>query len=158
MYSVHLKFQYGATVDIYSLSIIFFELFSGKNPFPGNLFQVYQAKISDIKPDVPSDFPSDLKELVIQSFSKEPNERPPIKDIKSALNKMLKGKETEWNQSITLLAVKSSNKIGEQCAKEELKVASVKNSEEKEKDPTDETKHLCTNLQAGIMIIISKEP
>jgi serine/threonine protein kinase len=108
-----LKFQYGASVDIYSLSIIFFELFSGKNPFPGNLFQVYQAKISDIKPTVPSNFPSGLKKLVLQSFSKEPKERPQIKDIKLALKKMLKGTQTRWNQSTTLPAMNSFNEKDE---------------------------------------------
>jgi serine/threonine protein kinase len=83
-----LQFQFGASADIYSLSIIFFELFSGKNPFPGNLFQVYHAKIENKKPNMPSNFPSDLKELVFKSFSKEPTQRSPLEDFQSALEKM----------------------------------------------------------------------
>ena len=43
----------------------------------------------DEKPVIPSDFPSDLRELVIQGWSKDPKERLPIQDFQSALNKML---------------------------------------------------------------------
>ena len=45
--------------------------------------------MSDKKPAIPSDFPSDLRELVIQGWSKDPKERPSIQEFKSALNKML---------------------------------------------------------------------
>jgi serine/threonine protein kinase len=82
-------FQYGVSTDVYSLTIIIFELFSGINPFPGQIFQIFQAKMSDKKPVIPSDFPSDLRELVIQGWSKDPKERPSIQEFKSALNKML---------------------------------------------------------------------
>jgi serine/threonine protein kinase len=147
--TAHVQFQYGAPVDIYSLIVIFFELFSGENPFPGNLFQVYQAKISDIKPAVPSHLPPDLKELVLQSFSKEPKERPPIKDIQLALNKMLNRTQTEWTQS----AMSSSNETNEQ---EEGKLACNKNSEEKENNPKGKTKQLYTSLQAAVPCVINK--
>ena len=45
--------------------------------------------MSDKKPVIPSDFPSDLRELVIPGWSKDPKERPSIQEFKSALNKML---------------------------------------------------------------------
>ncbi len=38
---------------------------------------------------MPSDFPAELKELVIRGWSKEPKKRPPIHEFKLALNKML---------------------------------------------------------------------
>ncbi len=107
------------------------------------MFQVYQAKISDIKPAVPSHFPSDLKELVLQSFSKEPKKRPPIEDINSALEIMLKGEETEQNPSTTLPEISFLNEEDEQV---EGKLAFYKNSEEKENNST---KQFCTNLSAG---------
>jgi serine/threonine protein kinase len=84
-------FQYGAAADVYSLSILFIELFSGQNPFLGDAFQ---AKINDRKTPVPKDFPSKLKELVVRGCSKAPKERPQIEDFQSALNKMLSGAET----------------------------------------------------------------
>jgi serine/threonine protein kinase len=82
-------FQYGLPVDIYSLSIIFFELFSGKNPFPGGVYQILVAKIRDERPAMPEDFPSELKELVSQGSSKAPKERPELVHFQSALKKML---------------------------------------------------------------------
>jgi hypothetical protein len=51
--------------------------------------QVLQAKINDKETIVPKDFPSKLKELVIQGCSKEPKKRPRITDFRSALSKML---------------------------------------------------------------------
>ncbi len=77
------------SADVYSLNIIFIELYSGKNPFPGDTYQVLQAKINGKETKVPKDFPSKLKELVIQGCSKEPKKRPQIKDFQSALSKML---------------------------------------------------------------------
>ncbi len=44
--------------------------------------------MSDKKTVIPSDFPSDLRELVIQGWSKDPKERPFIQEYKSALKKM----------------------------------------------------------------------
>ena len=93
------------SADIYSLSVIIFELFSGIDPFPGHIGQIFQAKISNKKPEVPSNFPVDLKEPISKGWSKEPNERPPIKEFKSALNKMLtfKGKEvTHMDNSLSI--------------------------------------------------------
>ena len=77
------------SADVYSLSIIIFELFSGIDPFPGHIGQIFQAKMSDKKPVVPSGFPLGLKELIPKGWSKEPKERPSIEEFKAVLNKML---------------------------------------------------------------------
>jgi hypothetical protein len=90
------------------MAIIIFEIFSGINPYPGHMGQIFEAKRLDKKPALPSDFPSELKELVIQGWSKNPKERPPIQKFKTALHKMLlkEGKK----QSLTLKGESSSNK------------------------------------------------
>jgi serine/threonine protein kinase len=87
-------FQYGLPVDIYSLSIIFFELFSGENPFLGDVCQILGAKMRDERPAMPEDFPSELKELVSQGYSKEPKERPELVHFQTALSKMLSDCDT----------------------------------------------------------------
>ena len=46
---------------------------------------------------MPSDFPLELKYLISMGWSKEPKERPSAEEFKSALNKMLAGKEKEDN-------------------------------------------------------------
>jgi serine/threonine protein kinase len=91
---VEIFFQYGLSADVYSLTIIIFELFSGIDPFPGSHGQIFRAKMSDKKPDVPSDFPSHLKELILLGWSKEPKERPYIEEFKSVFNTMLKPEES----------------------------------------------------------------
>ena len=45
--------------------------------------------MSDKKPSIPSNFPSDLRQLVIQGWSKDSKERPSIQEFKFAFNKML---------------------------------------------------------------------
>jgi serine/threonine protein kinase len=82
-------FQYGVLSDIYSLAIILFELFSGMDPFPGNLLQIFRAKQNDDKPKVPLEFPDALKSVIGYGWSKKPRERPEIKEFISALSLML---------------------------------------------------------------------
>ncbi len=83
------------SADIYSLTIIIFELFSGIDPFPGHIGQIFKAKMLDEKPKFPSDFPSELKELVSKGWSKIPTERPPLQEFMAALNTMLTVEETQ---------------------------------------------------------------
>ncbi len=87
--------QYGVLADIYSIVIILFELFSGMNPFPGNIGQICQAKNLDEKPKFPSEFPTALKNLIINGWSKNPRERPAIEKFKFALNVLKQEKETK---------------------------------------------------------------
>ncbi len=70
------------------------------DPFPGSFGQIFKAKILDKKPFMPPDFPSYLKDLIFQGWSKEPKERTHIHEFKSAFHKMLsrEGKK----QSLTL--------------------------------------------------------
>jgi serine/threonine protein kinase len=92
-YLLLLPLKYGALADIYSLSILLFELFSGMDPFPGSMGQIWQAKILDDKPEFPSEFPAILKHLVSTGWSKKPRERPEIEKLSSALCLMLKQEE-----------------------------------------------------------------
>ncbi len=77
-----------------------FELFSGIDPFPGSSGQIFKAKMLDKKPNMPPHFPSNLKDLIFQGWSKQPKERPQIQEFKSALNKMLRRERKK--QSLTL--------------------------------------------------------
>jgi hypothetical protein len=77
--------QFGVLPDIYSFAIILFELFSGMDPFPGNIGQIVQAKIQDEKPKIPSQFPATLKIVISDGWSQKPRERPKLKKFRSAL-------------------------------------------------------------------------
>ncbi len=143
-------FQYGAQADIYSLNIIFFELFSGRHPFPGNIYQVYLAKLRGEKPVVPDNFPSDLKELVFQSFSIEPKERPPLENFQPALNKMLTLAGTEENQSVTWPDVDSLTEKDEHLGEVNIALEEISNKLENIPTDTDTREELWTNLEAGM--------
>ncbi len=93
--------QYGVSVDVYSLSIIIFELFSSLDPFPGNLGQIFEAKRLDRKPAMPSDFPPHLKNFILCGWSKEPKNRPPLAECMAALNKMLNRDDKEIDNEAT---------------------------------------------------------
>jgi hypothetical protein len=95
---------------------------------------VFEAKRLDEKPVIPSDFPSDLKELICRGWTKEPKERPSIEEFKSAFNKMLP--QDEKNYSLTLPEENSSNEKKEQ-PHQEVDLAEQTQDE------------LCTNTEAG---------
>ncbi len=88
-------FQYSVSADVYSLSIIIFELFSGINPFPGHIGQIFKAKMSDKKAAIPPNFPLLLIEPILSGWSRVPSERPPIEEFKSALMEMLTEEEKD---------------------------------------------------------------
>ncbi len=83
------------SADVYSLTIIIFELFSGIDPFPGHIGQIFEAKRLDKKPAVPLNFPSALKELILLGWSKEPKERPQLAEFKSGLTAMLQSEKSK---------------------------------------------------------------
>jgi hypothetical protein len=85
--------QFGDLADIYSLTILLFELFSGVDPFPGNIGQICQAKNLDEKPNIPLEFPAALKNLIVDGWSRKPRQRPGIEKFKSALKSMVKQEE-----------------------------------------------------------------
>ena len=85
------KLRYGVSVDIYSFNTILFELFSGLCPFPGDYTEVFGLKMAGENPEIPSDFPLLLIDLIGKGWSKEHTERPSIADYSSVL-KQLNGK------------------------------------------------------------------
>ena len=82
------KLRYGVAVDVYSFNTILFEMFTGKCPFPGDLFEVLEAKRRNENPTVPNNFPELLNDLVRQGWIEDPTQRPELKDYHSALSQM----------------------------------------------------------------------
>jgi hypothetical protein len=88
------------SADIYSLTTIIFELFSGIDPFPGNFFQVFDAKQTNKTPEIPEEFPLCLKEVVYYGWSIDPKKRPGLEEFKFALTSMLEDEEKQSVQAL----------------------------------------------------------
>ncbi len=89
------------SVDIYSLSVILFELFSGIDPFPGDIFQIVTAKNKPTKntPKISKKFPKILKGVILRGWSKNPLERPGVENFQTALTLMIREEEDEENST-----------------------------------------------------------
>ncbi len=96
---VFVNFQYGVSADIYSLTTILYELFSGTDSFPGTIGQIFEAKQNNTKPEIPSEFPAFLKDLICHGWSKEPKKRPNLQVFKFVLTTMLREEKNEKAQS-----------------------------------------------------------
>lgn len=82
--------QYGWSVDVYSLAIIFYELFSGLDPFPGltTIVQVVRALLKNQRPKFPTNFHDELKEVVQRGWAQDPKDRPEISAFQKVFSKM----------------------------------------------------------------------
>ena len=80
------KSKYDEGVDIYSLSILLYELYSRElfpflleSPESQSLQEMVNAIRDSIKPKIPRYFPSMISSLITQGWSKDPSERPNLK-------------------------------------------------------------------------------
>jgi hypothetical protein len=87
------------SADIYSFTIILYELFSGMDPFPGNFLRIIDTKRNNETPKIPPNFPPDLEVLVQLGWSQHPRTRPELQDFVSVLTTMLQNDEPEYNSN-----------------------------------------------------------
>ena len=81
---------HGKPVDIYSLTILLYELFTGLDPFPGcdNPFKFLGLFQKNERPKIPQDFPVSLGNLFSRGWLTDPSERPTIKEFENILGSM----------------------------------------------------------------------
>jgi serine/threonine-protein kinase len=85
--------------DIYSLGVVFFEIFTGKLPFPGESVMAIVVKQIQAPPPEPRSLnpriPEDLQALILKCMEKEPARRyPTITDVLNELSKISSHLET----------------------------------------------------------------
>ena len=76
--------RYNNKVDVYSSSIIVFEVFTKERfPFPydPNPIQQIQAVRRSNKPQMPCDIPRRLQTLIVKGWSRQPQERPKVEEF-----------------------------------------------------------------------------
>ena len=81
---------YNRSVDIYSLAIILYELFSELDPFPEctTMFQVAGALQRKQRPKFPHNFPAALKKVIKKGWSNNPKDRPEVQLFLTELKKL----------------------------------------------------------------------
>lgn len=79
--------KYTAKCDIYSLGIIFYEIYSRKSPYEGEVFRTVLRGICNRRvnkrPEVPTNMPMRIVEITKKCWSADPVARPLIKELDS---------------------------------------------------------------------------
>ena len=84
--------QYTNKVDVYSSSIIVFEVFTKERfPFPhtSNPMQQIVAIRRSIKPQIPTHIPPTLQTLIAKGWSRQPQERPKVNEFIEAFEELV---------------------------------------------------------------------
>ncbi|KAJ5071837.1 serine/threonine-protein kinase ulk3 [Anaeramoeba ignava] len=83
---------YGSSCDVYSLSIIFYQLFSKQEPYKGiSVGRLVLKIMKGERPDIEKDFPNDmneLKELIKKGWDHEQENRPNLDEFEKCFKKM----------------------------------------------------------------------
>eukprot|EP00980_Cylindrotheca_fusiformis_P001270 scaffold332_cov117-Cylindrotheca_fusiformis.AAC.30 len=94
---VGLDQPYGMSVDVYSLSILAYEVLSLKVPFAGippSEFR-HQVFVKGIRPPIDQEWPVQLQRLIASMWISYPNARPTSDEVFTAFTGMLRGSDAE---------------------------------------------------------------
>eukprot|EP01018_Ginkgo_biloba_P002368 Gb_30071 [translate_table: standard] len=85
------KKHYNLKVDVYSFSIVLWELLTNRMPFEGmsNLQAAYAAAFKQVRPGLPDDLHQDLAFILQSCWAEDPNIRPNFGQIIRMLNTFL---------------------------------------------------------------------
>lgn len=103
------KKHYNNKVDVYSFSIVLWELLTNRMPFEGmsNLQAAYAAAFKQVRPSIPDDLPNDLVFILQSCWAEDPNIRPNFTQIVRMLNTFLF--TLPGGPQSSVLTLKSSN-------------------------------------------------
>jgi len=100
------EIKYGVSADVYSLSILLYELFSELAPFSGySEFEIYAKVQKNQRPDFPQNFPEELRNVIAIGWSSIPGDRPRVKEFEAVLIKMIGEDEIQVLQGVNFINV-----------------------------------------------------
>jgi serine/threonine protein kinase len=107
----------GKPVDVFSLAIILYELFSGLDAFPGcqTVVQVVAALLRNKRPEFPGAFPQSLKEVIKKGWSDKPEDRPDTKAFHDELQKLDESRTHDGNlrtKTTNFTVIDQTNEVG----------------------------------------------
>ncbi|KAJ5076630.1 faciogenital dysplasia protein [Anaeramoeba ignava] len=154
---------YDTSCDIFSLSMILYEIFSKQKPF-GNLnpLMITLHVVNGARPEFPNNFPKELSELINKSWSLNPKERGTLKEFHECLNWMKFPKESpekdEKNKISNNLKDKSQSKTPDRNEKTKThKTSSKKISMENSKLKEEEKNSMEKRAKIIIELVKSEE-
>jgi serine/threonine protein kinase len=108
----------GKPVDVFSLAIILYELFSGLDAFPGcqTVVQVVAALLRNKRPEFPGTFPQPLKEVIKKGWSDKPEDRPDTKAFHDELQKLDESRTHDGNlrtKTTNFTVIDQTNEVGQ---------------------------------------------
>ena len=83
--------KYGKPIDVYSFSMIVYEIICGKCPHPDllnrkiGIFELQKKVVEGFRPEIDSHIPKSYKNLIKRCWSQEPEERPTFEEIVNLL-------------------------------------------------------------------------
>jgi serine/threonine protein kinase len=108
---------YGFSVDIFSLTVILYELFSkcpAEAGLGSNAMQIMLSIVQGRRPTIPPEFPTTLKPLIARGWSPNPRERPALVEFRTVFQAMappLVLKETESADTQKVSIVQQSAEV-----------------------------------------------
>lgn len=89
---LRLDSPYDANCDMYSMGMVFYEIYARKNPYEGELFQDVLRKVChrriNKRPDIPKVTPPKMADLMKKCWSPNPSFRPIARDLDMQLADM----------------------------------------------------------------------
>ncbi len=84
--------KYNQKADIYSLSMVFYEMFFHSKPFDLYTFDMHQLLVCEEqeRPHIPSYCPSHLRALLEDTWDPEPLDRPSLREVRKHLKQSLR--------------------------------------------------------------------
>ena len=74
--------HYTTAIDVYAMSVTFWEIWTGQDPFAKeNTFSIYKLIVQGSRPDIPCTCPAGFKELIEDSWKTDADKRPCALDV-----------------------------------------------------------------------------